>query len=122
MHVMEFLKEAAGRRKGTHCSSDVADWCVVKGWHDPAHEWRDLTDAECEAANEVGLLSLWDYGMANIPVVGAADVVEGDVALVEVMGLQTGGIYTGSRWAIRGFDGIVYAAERHIKIIKAWRP
>jgi hypothetical protein len=117
----EFLRQAARKRGDTHCSSDVADWCMVQGWDDPAKGWRGLTDAECEAANARGLLELWEAGLRGVPL-ATGELREGDVALVHVMGLETGGIYTGERWAVRSGNGLTYITPSHAHVIKAWRP
>lgn len=122
MTLGEFLKHQLGA-SGGNCSMLAADWCIELGHPDYATEWRNLTDdAEIERTCIDGLLPLWERGIGDAlpPVVG--ELRTGDIGVVVILGSETGGVFTGERWAFHGRRGLIFAQVARCAVLKAWRP
>lgn len=124
MTVGDFLKAAMADQGPWNCSTMAADWCVALGHPDFAAEWRGIVDpGPCESvpAEAGGLLALWNRGIgASLPV--ADDLHPGDIAVIRVLGIDAGGIWTGKRWAVKAQRGLHMLEAGAVHILKAWRP
>lgn len=118
----QFLSDQMRSHEPWNCSTLAADWCMALGHPDYASRWRDTVDPiDCDAAAGGDLLSLWDEDIGDaLPVV--ADLRAGDIAVVEMMGLQAGAICIGGKWAIKAQRGMHVLAANQVRVLKAWRP
>jgi hypothetical protein len=134
MTLGEFLESQMGAAGQWNCSTMPADWCIALGHPDFAAEWRNVTDPdECEELPREagGLAILWERGIGNklpsFEPTGDAGIYShglepGDIAVVAALGLETGGIWTGTRWGIRRQRGIGFFPPEALIVRKAWRP
>jgi hypothetical protein len=124
MTLGEFFQSQMGAAGKWNCSTMPADWCIALGHPDFAADWRDVTDSDdCEAAprDAGGLVALWDQGIGDaLPAVD--DPQAGDIAVIAALGLETGAIFTGDKWAIRRPRGLYFAPADHVVPVKVWRP
>lgn len=119
----EFLRAASGKHGAWNCSTDAADWCVALGWPDFAASWRGIVEPlECASAAQDGLVKLWDLGIGDSLPLATAPYQAGDIAVVRRLFLQTGAIFTGQRWALRGERDMAFLTLPDTAILKAWRP
>ena len=124
MTLGDFLAAQLASREPWNCSTLAADWAVARGHPDFAAAWRSITEpAACEAvpAEAGGLLALWREGIGD----GLAKVdgpEAGDIAVLDVLGVEVGGIFTGKRWALRAERGLHFIGAERARVIEAWRP
>lgn len=118
-----FLQGQLSSADPWNCSTMASDWCVACGLPDFAARWRGIVEpSACDAAAQDGggLLALWDaYIGAGLPV--TCDPERGDIAVLDVMGQQVGGVCTGDRWAIKGARTLHMLASDQVRVVKAWR-
>ena len=125
----EYLREQGGKRRqaGTFdCVTIVADWCIANGYPDPMAHQRGAYDSE-DAAQELigeagGLVALFDEFLGAVGIVGCDDAPQpGDIGVVNVMGHEAGGVFTGERWALVGERGIALVSPMFAQALKAWK-
>lgn len=96
---------------------------MANGHPDFAALWRDVTDpyvCDASAIEGGGLLALWDRDIGDgLP--PTTTPKEGDIAVIDVMGLHSGAICTGDRWAVQGPRTLHFLAKDQVKILKAWQ-
>lgn len=124
MELGDFLKRELSNAGPWNCSTLAADWCVARGHPDFAAAWRHITDpGHCEAVqSDAGnLVVLWDHGIRDaLPAVTRLE--SGDIAVLAALGLESGAIWTGQRWALRAARGLHFIAPDAVAVVKAWRP
>ena len=120
----EFLRAQAGNAAPWNCSTMPADWCIALGHSDFAEAWRAIVTGDaCNAAHAApgGLVGLWREGIGST--LPHADVPQaGDIAVVHAHGIESGAIFTGGKWAVRGQRCLRLIALDRVRLVEAWRP
>lgn len=125
MMLGEFLKAAAEQHGPWNCSTLAADWCIALGYPDFAARWRDTTDpVDCEMApaEAGGLAVLWGRDIADGLPVADVPYLPGDIAVLSMLGIEAGAIYTGDKWALRTARGMSFHRLPDSAVAAAWRP
>lgn len=129
MGLGEFLQAAGSRKRDPgewDCATFPAAWAIERGYRDPMAHVRGSYDTE-ESARAViaaggGLVALFDAALSAIGVGPAEGTPQaGDIGVIELLGEQAGGVYTGERWAFVAPRGIALATlgPEHVKGL--WR-
>lgn len=87
--------------------------------------WRGAYDSEAEAEALIfdagGLVALFSEGMTSAGIPETDEPAIGDIAVVSLLGLEAGAIFTGKRWAFAAERGIACSSLDPAAILKCWR-
>lgn len=123
MTLGEFLFAAGNSRSAWNCSTLAGDWLVALGYPDLFAPWRDVVaEPEIEAATCAGLLPPWELAIGDSFPTVTPPFRAGDIAVLNVRGVEAGAVFAGERWATRKSKGLCFFRLDDQRVVKAWRP